>query len=99
MDRSAPGHCANVARGGRGSAAPIDDAAARMALDAVRCLDMDYAGVDLVEDGDGRWWLIEVNSIPAWRGLQAATGVDIAGLLADALLERCAALLPAEVGA
>jgi tetrahydromethanopterin:alpha-L-glutamate ligase len=91
MDRSAPGHCANVARGGRCSAAPVTDEAARLAVEAVRCLDMDYAGVDLVQGPDGRWWLIEVNSIPAWRGLQSTTGVDIAGLLADALLARCVA--------
>jgi RimK family alpha-L-glutamate ligase len=94
MDRTAPGPCANVARGASCSAAPVNDEAARLAVEAVRCLDMDYAGVDLVRGADGGWWLIEVNSIPAWRGLQSATGIDVAGLLADALLARCAALVP-----
>ena len=33
--------------------------------------------------------MIEVNSIPAWKGLQSVTAQDIAGLLADDLLRRC----------
>jgi hypothetical protein len=43
----------------------------------------------LMRDRGGRWWVLEVNSIPAWRGLQRACGVDIAAVLADDLLQRC----------
>jgi glutathione synthase/RimK-type ligase-like ATP-grasp enzyme len=45
----------------------------------------DYAGVDLLTGSDGRTYVLEVNGIPGWRGLQQATGLDIAGLLVDYL--------------
>jgi RimK family alpha-L-glutamate ligase len=88
MRRSGQGWLANVAQGGRCQAALPKGELSRLAEDAVACLDMAYAGVDLIRDGDGRWWLIEVNSIPAWKGLQGVTRVDIAGALADDLLAR-----------
>lgn len=90
MRRSAPGLLANVAQGGACQAALPDGELRRLAERAVACLDMDYAGVDLMRDRDGRWWLIEVNSIPAWRGLQGVSHVDIAGCLAEHLLRRYA---------
>jgi glutathione synthase/RimK-type ligase-like ATP-grasp enzyme len=45
----------------------------------------DYAGVDLVTGRDGTIYVLEVNGIPGWRGLQEATGLDIAGRLVDHL--------------
>ncbi len=42
----------------------------------------DYAGVDLIEDTNGAFQLLEVNSMPAWKGLQKTTDLDIAGALA-----------------
>ena len=60
-----------------------------LAEDAAAALDMAYAGVDLMRDGRGQWWLIEDNSIPAWKGLQGVSQFDIAGCLADDLIRRC----------
>ncbi len=91
MRRTAPGWLANVAQGGSCHAALPEGEPARLAEAAVQCLDMSYAGVDLIQDASGTWWVIEVNSIPAWYGLQKTTHIDIAGLLADDLLARCAA--------
>jgi RimK family alpha-L-glutamate ligase len=79
----------NVALGGCCHAAVPERQACEMAERAASVLGMAYAGVDLMRDRDGRWWVLEVNSIPAWRGLQRACGVDIAALLADDLLRRC----------
>lgn len=89
MRRSGEGWLANVAQGGRCHAAVPEGELRHLAEAAVDCLDMAYAGVDLMRDADGRWWLIEVNSIPAWRGLQGVTRVDIAAALAEDLLRRC----------
>lgn len=89
MRRSAAGWLANVAQGGRCQAALPEGEPGRLAEAAVACLEMAYAGVDLIRDGDGRWWLIEVNSIPAWKGLQGVCPVDIAACLAHDLLRRC----------
>ncbi|MGR9037322.1 MAG: ATP-grasp domain-containing protein, partial [Gammaproteobacteria bacterium] len=60
----------------------------RLAVESAATLAMDYAGVDIMIDKDGRYTVIEVNSIPAWKGLQSVCGVNIAGLLADDLIHR-----------
>ena len=89
MRRNAHGWLANVAQGGVCQAVLPEGDMRRLAEDAVACLDMAYAGVDLMRDPEGNWWLIEVNSIPAWKGLQGVCRIDIAASLADDLLRRC----------
>jgi glutathione synthase/RimK-type ligase-like ATP-grasp enzyme len=39
--------------------------------------------VDLLQGEDGRLFVLEVNGIPGWQGLQRTTEVDIAGAVAD----------------
>lgn len=78
----------NVAQGAACAPAPDDPELFRLAEAATRALDMDYAGVDLMRDRNGDLSVIEVNSVPAWRGLQGVVGEDIAGLLADDFITR-----------
>jgi len=89
MRRDAPGWLANVAQGALCHPALPEGPLRELAEAAVAVLRMDYAGVDLMRDAEDRWWVIEVNSIPAWQGLQSVTPLDIAGVLADDLLRRC----------
>jgi glutathione synthase/RimK-type ligase-like ATP-grasp enzyme len=42
--------------------------------------------VDLLPAGDGSVYVLEVNGIPGWEGLQAATGLDVAGAVIDQLV-------------
>jgi len=86
MRRSTPGWLTNVAQGGQCQAALPDQQVRATAERAVEVLGMRYAGVDLMQDGGGRWWTLEVNSIPAWRGLQGVASIDIAALLVEDLL-------------
>lgn len=88
MRRSHSGWLTNVAQGGQCHAGVAEGEHKRLAEGAAATLGMDYAGVDLMCDRAGRWWVIEVNSIPAWRGLQSVCGADIASLLADDLIGR-----------
>ncbi len=78
----------NVAQGAACAPAPADPELYRLAEAATRALEMDYAGVDVMRDRDGRLTVLEVNSIPAWRGLQSVTKADIAQMLADDLIDR-----------
>jgi ribosomal protein S6--L-glutamate ligase len=51
----------------------------RVALKAVNAVGLEIAGVDLIVDNNGRVSVIEVNYSPGFKGLEAATGLDIAG--------------------
>lgn len=88
MKRKGANWINNVAQGAACEAAPADAELYALAEAATRALAMDYAGVDLIRDREGRLSVLEVNSIPAWRGLQSVVEADIAGLLADDLLDR-----------
>jgi ribosomal protein S6--L-glutamate ligase len=52
---------------------------ARIALKAANAVGLEIAGVDLIVDKNGRVSVIEVNYSPGFKGLEAATGLDIAG--------------------
>ncbi len=69
----------NVAVGGRAEAWPVDDEARRLAIRSARAVGASMAGVDLLPDLDrGGWTVLEVNAVPGWKALGAATGVDVA---------------------
>ncbi len=78
----------NVAQGATCIAAPRDRELESLAEAATQALGMDYAGVDLMRDAGGDFQVIEVNGIPAWKGLHATCGVDIARCLADDFYSR-----------
>jgi RimK family alpha-L-glutamate ligase len=82
---------------GGGSARPFDlpPAWAHLALRAAAAVGADYAGVDLLPARDGEVFVLEVNGIPGWRGLQQATGLDVAGAIVEHLVGRRSALRPA----
>jgi RimK family alpha-L-glutamate ligase len=81
----------NVAMGG--SAEPIELPAtwADLALRAAAAVGTDYAGVDLLPSRDGSLFVLEVNGIPGWEGLQKATGLDVAGSIVEHLIARVTA--------
>jgi RimK family alpha-L-glutamate ligase len=81
----------NASQGARCEGVPAAGELATLATAAAAAVDADYAGVDIVQDADGRHLVLEVNSMPAWFALQRATAVDIAGALAVNLM---AALRP-----
>ena len=59
-----------------------------IACQAALVLDIAYCGVDVIRDADGKLYVLEVNSIPAWRGLQSVTDINIAQVLIDDLLSQ-----------
>lgn len=79
----------NVARGAKCEVLELDAELSTLAIQATHALAMDYAGVDVIKDFEGHYSIIEVNSIPAWKGLESVCGLNIADLLADDLIGRC----------
>jgi tetrahydromethanopterin:alpha-L-glutamate ligase len=57
-----------------------------LALRAAHCVGAAYAGVDLLVDRGERVWVLEVNSMPGWKGLQGVTQASIAGHIVARLL-------------
>lgn len=91
MRRSGVTWLNNVHQGARCEPVRLDDLRlCRLAEEAVRVLDMDYAGVDIIRDEQGRYFVLEVNSIPAWKGLQGVTDTSIASLLVEDFLSHSA---------
>jgi len=82
--RAGPGEWrTNVALGGTARAVELPGDWAAMAVRATAAVGADYAGVDLLPARDGRVYVLEVNGIPGWEGLQAATGLDVAGAVVE----------------
>ena len=78
----------NVSLGGRAAAVTLPDEWSALAVRAAGVVGADYAGVDLLPSVDGRVFVLEVNGIPGWEGLQRATGIDVAASLVGLLESR-----------
>jgi len=85
IERRASGWRTNLARGGTARGLSLSEQLSALAVRAAAAVGADYAGVDLLTGPDGTTYVLEVNGIPGWRGLQEATGLDIAGRLVDHL--------------
>lgn len=81
----------NVARGGLARAIELPPAWTALAVRAAEAVGAEYAGVDLLPSTDGATYVLEVNAIPGWQGLQQATGVVVAPLLVRHLEARVGA--------
>jgi glutathione synthase/RimK-type ligase-like ATP-grasp enzyme len=58
-----------------------------LAIEAAAAVGADFAGVDILYGADERPTVLEVNSMPAWSGLQKVTPVNIATIIAEALTD------------
>jgi RimK family alpha-L-glutamate ligase len=88
VERRSNGWRTNLSRGGSARSVALSDELGTLAVRAAAAAGADYAGVDLLADRSGVISVLEVNGIPGWRGLQDATGVDVAGRLVDFLATR-----------
>ena len=75
----------NVAIGGSATAVDISPEIESVALRAAAAVGADYAGVDVLPARDGSLYVLEVNGIPGWEGLQQATGLDVAAAIVEHL--------------
>jgi RimK family alpha-L-glutamate ligase len=91
IERSAPGWRTNLARGGRAKPIALPALWAELAIRAAGAVGAIYAGVDLLPTRDGSVYVLEINGIPGWQGLQQVTGIDVAGALVDHLASGPAA--------
>ncbi len=71
----------NITAGGSAFPHEISDAQSKMAVDAAHKLGLDFAGVDILFGDDDEPILCEVNSNAQFKGLLAATGIDVTGAI------------------
>ncbi|MGI3775985.1 MAG: ATP-grasp domain-containing protein [Janthinobacterium lividum] len=88
MTRRSEDWVTNMRRGARAEPLAPDAEMVAVAARAAAAVGADCAGVDLLRDRDGRLWVLEVNSMPGWRGLQGVVDHAIAGRVAAGLLRR-----------
>jgi RimK family alpha-L-glutamate ligase len=98
IERVGSGWRANLARGARADATELTAEQERLCVEAAEVLGVDYAGVDVLRAADGRDYLLELNGIPGWHGLQQATGADVAGALVEHVEALVSEARPARAG-
>lgn len=83
----------NVARGARPQPCPLSPELAKAATAAAACVGADIAGVDLLEDGQGGWLVLEVNHGVEFSGFHSVLGarVSVADRIADLVAARAEA--------
>lgn len=89
----------NVAQGAEAVPLALNEELSALAVRASRALGADYAGVDILPTESGGYTVIEINGIPGWQGLQRATEIQVAELLADYVLESTRQMVHHAVGA
>jgi RimK family alpha-L-glutamate ligase len=86
MRRESENWVTNLHRGARACAFDPPPALATLAARAAAAVGADYAGVDLIDTPEAGAMVLEVNSMPGWRGLQSVSEVAIAPALARRLI-------------
>ena len=86
MKRTGQSWITNVAQGGQVTAVNLTAEIEQMALDAVNATGLEYSGVDLIQDKHGKFWVTEVNSVPAWKGLQQTTSINLSEVIIEKFL-------------
>jgi len=79
---------ANVAQGGKADAYALNEAQAALAVKTAQILGCTFAGVDLLFGENGEMTVCEVNSNAHFAGISAATGVNIADKIIEAVAQR-----------
>ncbi len=87
MRRRGTGWKTNYSMGAKAETIELDDVIKELAVKATRLIGLDYAGVDLLPAENGKTYVVEINSIPGWRGLQQTTDMRIGDKIIEHVLE------------
>jgi len=68
----------NVAQGGSAEKLELAGPETKLAFAAATATGAIVAGVDLMQNERGDWFVIEVNAVPGWQALAPTCGIDVA---------------------
>ena len=74
----------NLHQGGSSQKAKLSRAERSAAIKAARALKLNVAGVDILRSDSGPK-ILEVNSSPGLKGIEQATGIDVAGKIIECI--------------
>ena len=77
----------NVHRGGSVEPVELDEEFQQVAIRCAQIMGLRVAGVDMLEGDEGPL-VMEVNSSPGLQGIEAATGLDVAGAIIDYIADQ-----------
>ncbi|MEM1610039.1 MAG: lysine biosynthesis protein LysX [Sulfolobales archaeon] len=80
------GFVTNYARGSEVVAAKLSPEVEDLAVRAAEALGLEIAGVDIFERRSGGYLVNEVNPVPEFKGVATATGIDVAGIIAEYII-------------
>lgn len=86
MQRVAPAgdFRANIHRGGSAAEVKITAEERKIAIQSAKIVGLKVAGVDIIRSASGPK-VLEINSSPGLEGIESTTGIDIAGLMIEAI--------------
>ena len=89
MERVADNWKTNISAGATPVSVEVTSEMVEICLKASRTLGAEYCGVDLLRRDSGDLFVLEVNSMPAWQGLQQVTSFNIG----DRIVDHCLSLV------
>jgi ribosomal protein S6--L-glutamate ligase len=76
----------NIHRGGEGIPIDLKDSYKRIAVQAAKSVGLSIAGVDILESLTGPK-IIEINSSPGFEGIERATGLNVAKMMVQHVVQ------------
>ncbi|HWQ46000.1 MAG TPA: RimK family alpha-L-glutamate ligase [Longilinea sp.] len=83
MTRVSENWKSNISQGAAAQAYTPSEEEIKISIQAMKAVGAVYGGIDLLRGEDGQLYVLEVNSMPAWQGLQQVTPFDIADTLVE----------------
>jgi len=80
MKRTAPKDAwmTNVAQGGKAELFQLNSQLEEIGIKAANAVGAEIAGVDLIQDENKNWLVLEVNAVPGWKAFAPVTKIDVA---------------------
>ena len=83
------GYKSNFSMGGLVESYEISETIRNIAIKSAAAISLDIAGVDLLfDDIEGNFTVCEVNSAPGFKGLELATGINVAGEIMEYIINK-----------
>ena len=87
MARYGNSYINNYSRGGKCVSVKFDKDLIDVAIKAAETINIPFCGVDIIKSNDKNY-IIEVNSIPAWRGMQSIINENISDQIVNSFLNH-----------